>query len=157
MCTNTHAHAPHICLCGACICVCVCVCACVCTYVFVCAGKCMCACVCMCVCMCMCVCVCVCVCVCCCVDGCGCVGVHMWTYHMYIFACIMTIHLLCMIQTLMNARLLHITVNRTATTLQDHITALAKMVTNCWPMASVKVRNIDNVRMCTIKGSAIFP
>ena len=42
-------------------------------------------------------------------------------------------------QTLMNARLPHITVNRTATTLQDHIAALAKVATNYWLMANVKV------------------
>ena len=44
-----------------------------------------------------------------------------------------------MMQTLMNARLAHITVNRTATTLENHIAALAKVATNCWLMANVKV------------------
>ena len=61
------------------------------------------------------------------------------------------IHLLCIIQTLMNARLAHIIVNRTATTIQDHITALVEVDTNYLPMGSVKVRNIDNVCMCTIR------
>ena len=53
-----------------------------------------------------------------------------------------------MIQTLMNARLAHITVNRTATTLQDHIAALANLDTDYWLMEGVKVRNIDNHIVC---------
>ena len=48
-----------------------------------------------------------------------------------------------MIQTLMNARLPRITVNRTATTLQDHIAALVKKDIKCGLAANVKVKNND--------------